>query len=193
MTGYRLLVCCSLGLVLVGSARGDEVPEPVDFEAQEDIVYGHKDGLALTLDVIKPKENAKGIGVVLVSSGGWKSGKSNVPGRELERRKHEHWVQGLLQGGFTLFVARHGSTPRYYVPEMIEDIRRSVRWTRHNAERFGVDPEHLGITSGSSGGHLSLMVAATGDDGSPDADDPVERESSRVQAVVAWFPPADLG
>ncbi len=115
-----------------------------------------------------------------------------MPGKEIESRKHEHWVQGLLQGGYTLFVARHGSLPRYYVPEMIEDIRRSVRYVRHHAEQYGVDPNHLGITSGSSGGHLSLMVATTGDDGKPGAEDPVERESSRVQAVVAWFPPTDL-
>jgi acetyl esterase/lipase len=101
-------------------------------------------------------------------------------------------VQGLLQGGYTLFVARHGSAPRYFVPEMIDDIRRSVRFVRHHAQRFGVDGDHLGITSGSSGGHLSLMVATTGDDGKPNADDPIERESSRVQAVVAWFPPTDL-
>lgn len=163
-----------------------------DFEVIEDIVYGHKDGLALTLDVLTPKQNAKGLGVVLVSSGGWKSGKSSVPGQEIERRKQEHWVQGLLQGGYTLFVARHGSAPRYYVPEMIDDIRRSVRFVRHHAQKYGVAPERLGITSGSSGGHLSLMVGLTGDDGKPDAEDPIERESSRVQAVVAWFPPTDL-
>ncbi len=36
------------------------------------------------------------------------------------------------------------------------------------------------------------MVATTGDDGNPDAEDPIDRESSRVQAVVAWFPPTDL-
>ncbi len=75
---------------------------------------------------------------------------------------------------------------------MVDDIRRSVRWVRNHAEQFGVDPDHLGITSGSSGGHLALMVATTADDGRPDSDDPIERESSRVQAVVAWFPPTDL-
>ncbi len=36
------------------------------------------------------------------------------------------------------------------------------------------------------------MAALTGDDGNPDARDPILRVSSRVQAVVAWFPPTDL-
>ena len=148
--------------------------------------------MALTLDVLTPKQGAKGLGVILISSGGFRSGKSDVPGDEIRRRKSEHWIQGLLQGGYTLFITRHGSGPRYFVPEMVEDIRRSVRFVRSNAAQFHVDPDHLGITSGSSGGHLALMVGNTGDDGNPDAKDPVERASSRVQAVVAWFPPTDL-
>jgi acetyl esterase/lipase len=172
--------------------KAEETPKLMEFDAIEDVVYGYKDGLALTMDILTPKTGAKGIGIVLVSSGGWRSSKSNVPGAELEGRKAEHWLQGLLQGGFTLFVARHGSAPRYFVPEMVDDIRRSVRFVRHNAQKYGVDPSRLAITSGSSGGHLSLMVALTGDDGKADAEDPIERESSRVQAVVAWFPPTDL-
>jgi acetyl esterase/lipase len=75
---------------------------------------------------------------------------------------------------------------------MIADIRRSVRYVRAKAGQFGVDPDRLGITSGSSGGHLALMAATTGDDGQPDAKDEIERASSRLQAVVAWFPPTDL-
>lgn len=176
-------------LVLAGTVTG---AEKLEYSVVEDRVYGHKDGLALTLDVITPKQNAKNIGVILVASGGWHSDKSDVPEENERRMEREHWVQGLLQGGYTLFVARHGSLPRYRVPEMAPDIRRAVRWTRLHADEFGVDPNRLGITSGSSGGHLSLMVATTGDDGNPEAKDPVERVSSRVQAVVAWFPPTDL-
>ena len=126
--------------------------------------------MALTLDVLTPAEGAKGIGVILVSSGGWRSAKSDVPGKEDGRRNREHWVQGLLQGGYTVFVTRHGSAPRYFVPEMVEDIRRSVRFVRHEAGDFTSIPEHLGITSGSSGGHLALMVATTGDDGDAEAE-----------------------
>jgi acetyl esterase/lipase len=174
------------------SSIADETPTPVPYRITEDIVYGNKDGLALTLDALVPDTGAKGLGVILVSSGSWKSSKSDIPGQDEARRAREHWVQGLLQGGYTVLLARHGSAPRYFVPEMVEDIRRSVRFVRMNAQRFAVDGDRLGITSGSSGGHLSLMVALTGDDGIADSKDPVERISSRVQAVVAWFPPTDL-
>src|SRR5579871_3381813 len=89
--------------------------EPAPYRATEDVVYGHKDGLALTLDVLQPEQNPKGIGLILVSSGSWRSGKSDLPEQNDQLRKHDHWCQGLLKGGFTLFVVRHGSSPRYTV------------------------------------------------------------------------------
>ena len=163
----------------------------VPYEAKEDIVYGQKAGMGLTFDVLTPTENAKGIGIILVSSGSWKSRKSNLV-EENEKLRQDHWGMGLLNNGYTVFVVRHGTGPIFTVPEMVEDIRRSVRFIRLHADEYGVNPDALGITSGSSGGHLSLMVGLTGDDGNPDAKDPVERVSSRVQAIVSWFPPTDL-
>ncbi len=165
---------------------------PVRHRAVEDVVFGHKDGMALTMDVLTPEQGAKNIGIVLVSSGSWKSRKSDVIEDEYQRRRTEHWIQGLLRGGYTLFVVRHGSAPRYFVPDMPGDIRRAVRFVRLHAREYEVDPEHLGITSGSSGGHLALMAGLTADEGKPGDKDPVERISCRLQAVVAWFAPTDL-
>jgi acetyl esterase/lipase len=183
-------VCVILLCVTANICRAADGQAP--YRATEDVVYGHKDGLALTLDVLEPEQNRKGIGLILVSSGSWKSGKSDVAEQNIRRRDNDHWCQGLLKGGFTVFLARHGSTPRYTVTEMVGDMNRAVRFVRANAALYKVDPNHLGITSGSSGGHLSLMAAMTGDDGKPDSPDPIARISSRVQAVVAWFPPTDL-
>lgn len=163
----------------------------VPYTATEDVVYGQKEGMGLTLDVLRPENGAKGIGIVLISSGSWKSSKANLP-EEVEEFRKDHWAMGLLSHGFTAFVVRHGSGPRFHVPEMVEDVRRAVRYVRLHAADYGVDPEHLGITSGSSGGHLALMVGMTGDDGDADAEDPVARVSSRIQAIVSWFPPTDL-
>jgi acetyl esterase/lipase len=178
-------------LVLAGSSYAGIESLIVPYKATEDVVYGQKEGMGLTLDVLKPEKNGNGRGIVLISSGGWKSDKSNIQEKVDEMRK-DHWAMGLLQGGYTVFIVRHGSGPRFFVPEMIEDIRRSVRFVRMHAADYGIDPNHIGITSGSSGGHLALMVGLTGDDGKPDSKDPVERVSSRCQSIVAWFPPTDL-
>ena len=163
----------------------------VPYTAVEDVVYGQKDGMGLTLDLVTPEKNRNGLGIVVISSGSWRSSKSNLA-EEVAKFRQDHWGMGLLSNGFTVFVVRHGSTPRFQVPEMIEDVRRSVRFIRLNADAYGIDPDNIGITSGSSGGHLALMVGMTGDDGNPDSKDPVERVSSRTQAIVSWFPPTDM-
>ena len=50
----------------------------------------------------------------------------------------------------------------------------------------------MGVTGGSSGGHLSLLLATRGGPGPADAADPVDRESSAVQCVAIFYPVTDL-
>ena len=80
--------------------------------------------------------------------------------------------------------------PKFSYLEIVSDIHRAVRFIRHSARRWNVDPNRLGILGSSAGGSLSLTVAtqtlAPAPD--PDAADPVDRESSEVQCVGAFFP-----
>lgn len=149
-----------------------------------DVVYGHKDGMALTLDVYTPQK-ANGAGVLFMVSGGWVS--TWVPPEGGLRR-----FEALLNKGFTVFSVRHGSSPRYKVPDAAADVERAVRFIKLNATKFGVDPARLGAWGGSAGGHLSLMLGLDPDAGDPKATDEVLRGPSGVAAVVAWFPPVDL-
>ena len=155
-----------------------------DISITPDVVYGHKHGMALTMDVFQPKEG-NGIGILFMVSGGWYSGWA-PPEQTMSFFKH------LLDREFTVFAVRHGSSPKYLIPEIVEDVRRSVRFVRLNAQRFQVDPERLGVCGGSAGGHLSLVLATMSDEGDPDAKDELLRTSNRVAAVVAYFPPTDL-
>jgi acetyl esterase/lipase len=158
--------------------------EPV-CDITADVVYGHKDGLAMTFDVFRPKEQPNGAGVLFMVSGGWYS-------RWSPPQPDGGQFAPLLKAGFTVFAVRHGSSPRYVIPEIVDDVRRAVRFVRANAQQFGVDPDRLGVTGGSAGGHLSLVLGTTGDNGDPQAKDPLLRTSDRVAAVVAYYPPTDL-
>ncbi len=170
-----------LGLLLcLGAARPGEA---ADYKRTEDVVYGRKHGMALTLDVFTPKEKAKGIGLVFVISGGWFSNHDAIP---------VPLIEPLVKRGYTVFAVCHGSQPRFTIPEIIDDINRSVRFVRHQARDYGIDPDRIGILGASAGGHLSLMQATNGDGGKLLAPDSVSRTSSRVQAVVAFFPPTDF-
>ena len=156
-----------------------------EVEILPDLVYGHKDGLAMTIDVLKPKTGANGAAILYMVSGGWVS--RWTPPTEAATR-----FQFLLDKGFTVVVVRHGSSPRYLVPDAVSDVRRAVRFVRYNAKQWGVDPNRLGVHGGSAGGHLSMILATASDNGDPAADEPFMRESNRVQSVVAYYPPVDL-
>src|SRR5688572_19528898 len=149
-----------------------------------DVVYGHKDGMALTFDIFKPKTRANGAAIIFMVSGGWRS---NYVPPDLALPRH----QELLNAGFTVITLRHGSSPKYLIPEIVADVRRGVRFIRYNAKRWDIDPNRLGVYGASAGGHLSLMIGLASDNGNPDATD-FTKESVRVAAVVAYFPPVDL-
>lgn len=147
------------------------------------IAYGTREGRTLTLDVIRPA-HPNGLGVVLMNSGGWKSG---PPGSVAT------WICApLLRRGYTVIPINHISQPTATVQEIFEDIQRGVRFVRVNAATYGIDPDRLGVTGGSAGGHLSLMLATRGGPGPASAPEPVDRASSTVQAVAIFYPVTDL-
>lgn len=153
------------------------------YDRKVDVVYGRKFGTALTMDVFTPRANAKGTGIVWVVSGGWFSSHDAInPG----------FIRELLDRGYTVFAVVHGSQPRFTIPEIVQDMNRSVRFIRYHAKDYHVDPDRIGITGASAGGHLSLMQGLAGDTGNKDARDPIDQTSSRVQAVACFFPPTDF-
>ncbi len=154
-----------------------------DCERSNAVVYGQRHGRQLAMDILRPAKK-NGFGVVLMVSGGWKS---KPPG------SFQTWmVAPLLRRGYTVFAVCHISQPGATVMEIVEDVNRAVRYIRHHASNYGVDPRHLGVTGGSAGGHLSLMLATRGAPGPVDAEDVIDRESSAVQAVAIFFPVTDL-
>lgn len=176
-----LLSVLAVLLVAVNSPAAE--PEKKD-EVIADLVYGRKDGMALTLDILKPARPS-GPAILWLQSGGWYS-RWTDPKLFLQLNKPH------LDKGITVIIVRHGSAPKYTVPEAIDDVRRAVRFVRLKGKEYGVDPERLGVMGMSAGGHLSLMLGTTGDDGDPKSADPVLRQPSRVAAVAAICPPTDL-
>jgi acetyl esterase/lipase len=152
------------------------------FTRTHGIVYTQRHGHDLTFDVVRPVR-PNGLAVLIMVSGSWRSGPEGF---------HPWMVAPLLRGGYTLFAVSHLSQPEATVMEIVADVHRSVRFIRHHAREYGIDPNRLGVAGGSAGGHLSLMLATRGGPGAPDANDPVDRESSAVQAAAVFFPVTDL-
>ena len=155
-----------------------------DPDIKTDVVYGRRDGMALTYDVIRPAKSS-GAAVLWIQSGGWYSNWTDPKAMAAASKPY-------LDKGYAVVIVRHASAPKYAVPDAVADVRRCVRAVRMDAKEYGIDPERLAALGGSAGGHLALMLATTADDGDPKATDPILKQSSRIAAAVALYPPTDL-
>jgi acetyl esterase/lipase len=183
----ELCACLSIAAVLTLPVFSQTTTHPSAVKRTTDVIYGRKAGMALTLDVFEPAHK-NGAGVIFLVSGGWASSHDDLSMVHVTPENYAIY----LDRGYTVFAVVHGSMPRFNVPDIILDVERAVRFVRHNAAQYGVEPNRLGVLGSSSGGHLALMIATQGAPGPAISDDPVDHESSAVQAVACFFPPTDF-
>lgn len=175
-TGMQLRKLSSIFLLMavsLASARDTRV---------KDVIYQTRGGFALTMDVFEPT-TPNGGAVIWLVSGGYGSNRDQIS---------PMLADIFTKRGLTVFEVVHGSAPKFQVPEITQDLQRAVRFIRHNASQYGVDPNRIGISGASSGGQLSLMTAMLGKLGPAEAKDPVDRETSEINAVAVFFPPTDM-
>jgi acetyl esterase/lipase len=153
------------------------------YDRKRDVIYARKFGTVLTMDVFAPKEKVNGAGIIFVCSGGFVSNHDFI---------RPEFCAEYLKRGYVVFGVVHGSQPKFTIPEIVDDLHRAVRFIRTHAKDYGVDPDKLGITGISAVGHLSLMMGTSGKEGDPKARDPIDRASSKVQAVACFCPPTDF-
>ena len=162
-------------------------PLSAQARVEENVVYGMYSGLALLMDVHHPAES-NGYGIILIPGSGW-----HAP-TEYGARQLKNFGASLilLDAGYTVFTINHRAAPRFRYPAAVEDVQRAVRFVRHNAERYGVDPTRLGGYGSSSGAHLVSLLGTMDGEGDPEDGDPVNRQSAKLQAVVAVAAPTDF-
>ena len=150
----------------------------------DELIYGRKDGVALTMLHVKPRVKSNNKAIIWVIAGSWFSSY-----QQAERTIRPSAM--FLDKGFSVFLVILGSQPRYAIPDEIEDLKRAIRYVRYNAKKFEINPVQIGITGGSAGGHLSLAAAMADEKIDSMAQDPINRVSSRVQAAAVLYPPTD--
>jgi acetyl esterase/lipase len=153
---------------------------------ERDITYCTADSVPLKLDVHYPKMmNGPAPVAVWVHGGGWTSG-SKLGGTGFAD------VPELVSRGYLVVSVDYRLAPQYKWPAQIQDVKCAIRFLRANAARFNLEPNKMGAWGGSAGGHLVALLgtadASAGFEGSGGYED----QSSRIQAVVDMFGPADL-
>jgi acetyl esterase/lipase len=76
---------------------------------------------------------------------------------------------------------------------MMQDVQRAIRCVRANAEKWGLDPNRIGVMGSSAGGHLAATALTHFDAGDPDASDPIDRASSRPSLGILCYPVITMG
>jgi len=155
------------------------------------VVYGMYSGTALLLDVHYP-ERPNGYGVLFIPGSGWSAPLGYAAPPLKESNQVEMYVPSLTRAGYTVFAITHRATPTFRYPAPIEDAQRAARFERANAAKYGIDPARIGGAGGSSGAHLVSMLGTMGGPGDASDADPVNRESAKLQCIVARAAPLDL-
>ena len=188
---YSRILVLLAALSVTSVLQADDLP----FTRDIDVIYHKQGGYALTMDRLTPRGEANGAAVIGVISGRWISKHEFLAPQVADQLPG---IAGgilnpteLLRRGYTVFYVVHGAQPLFTIPEIHAHLSAAVRHIRHNAERYGVDPSRIGIMGGSAGGHLSLLQGTRGliADDNPKTQ---AEQSSRVQAVVSYFPPTDF-
>jgi acetyl esterase/lipase len=158
---------------------------------ESNVIYGMYSGAALLMEVHYP-EQPNGYGVVFISGSGWHAPMDYSAEPLSKGSQVKLYAPRLTAAGYTVFSISHRAAPRFRYPAAVEDCQRAVRYVRHHAAQYGIRADRIAAVGGSSGGHLVLMLGLMDGKGDSQDTDAVNRESAKVQCVVARAAPADL-
>jgi len=94
------------------------------------------------------------------------------------------WLNSI---GLSAFVVHYRVAP-YRHPYPLLDAQRAIRLVRHHAREWNIDPDRIGILGFSAGGHLAANASTHSDEGNPEAQDSIERQSSHPNASILCYP-----
>ena len=139
-----------------------------------------------TLTPYWPESSGAQRAAIVICPGGGYGGLANHEG--------EHYARFLNESGIVGFVLKYrlGSSG-YRHPIMLQDAARAVRTLRARAAEFKLNPSRIGIMGSSAGGHLASTLLTHFDSGKSDADDPIERQSSRPDLGILCYAVITMG
>ena len=186
------LYALTAGLLPASFALAQTAEEATPWRIVKDVKY-LGDDRAEKLDLYLPNDDSKQFrpAVVIVHGGGWHGGDKFA-------NREQNIGKTLASAGFVCASVNYrlseksddlAARLRQVFPGNLEDCRTAVRFLRHHAKEYRIDPDHIGAIGGSAGGHLVALMAVVDDDVALGlTEKPRYAEfSSRVQAVVPMY------
>jgi acetyl esterase/lipase len=150
---------------------------------ENDVEFSNPDGQHLQVNLARPMGDGPFPAVLCIHGGGFRAG---------DRQGYNGLIKTLAQHGYFAATITYRLAPKYQFPAAVYDCKAAVRWLRANAGKYKVDPQRIGVTGGSAGGHLVHFLGVTSDQKEFEGDGGYSDQSSRVQCVVSYFGPSDF-
>jgi acetyl esterase/lipase len=181
MRNLVLLLAALCGALHAQQSSAPAIPDNLLFEPG--IPYAQADPQQV-MDIVRPRDTGqRHPTVVCIHGGGFRAG---------SRRGYIEQCIRLAQRGYAAATVDYRLAPAAPFPAAVHDVKAAVRYLRANATRLGIDPDRIGATGGSAGGHLALFLGLTGGMPQFEGEGPNRGQSSRVACVVDYYGPSDF-
>ncbi len=161
-------------------AQAKTPAQPGTTKTAADVHYGPH--ARQVLDFWQAKSDTPTPVVVLIHGGGWVNGDKSSYAKSVDR---------YLKAGISVVAINYRmvteATEKKIEPPVkwpLEDAARAIQFIRSKAKEWNLDKTRFGATGGSAGGCSSLWLAFHNDMADPKSEDPVARESTRLQCVA---------
>lgn len=150
---------------------------------EKNVEYTKAGGESLQLNLARPKGDGTFPAVICIHGGGFRAGK---------REGYDALTVKLAQRGYVAATVSYRLAPKHPFPAAVHDVKAAVRWVRANAAKLKIDPDRIGVTGGSAGGHLAQFLGVSGDVKEFEGDGGNPGVSSKVRCVVNVYGPSDF-
>jgi acetyl esterase/lipase len=102
-------------------------------------------------------------------------------------------AKALADRGIAAFVlkyrlARETNSTYSITGHAVPDTQRAIRTLRARAKEWNIDPDRIGVMGFSAGGELANLSSLNFDDGNPNAQDEIDRASSKPNFQALIYP-----
>ena len=157
---------------------------PFEVVTKPNIEYVEHDGTKLTGDLYMPKGLAKAPVIVSIHGGGWQNGSP---------ASFKYWGPYLAKRGYGTFAIKYRLGKPGMYPKAVYDAKSAIQFVRANAADLGVDPERIGLSGDSAGGHLVTLLGLAADEYKSEyRNDPNANVPANVKTVVGFYGVYDL-
>ena len=163
-----------------------EIPRSTlnQLNTRQEVTYTRYGDRTLEMDIYRPKDEWGALpAVVCIHGGGWAKG---------DRTSHAKIAQALAARGYVAATISYRLSGEAPFPAQIHDCKAAVRFLRANAKTYGINPDQIGAIGLSAGGHLTALLATSGDVKELEGNGGHAQFSSTIQAAVPMGAQTDL-